>query len=59
MTEDKKQIENIDIEAYVDKTTDMIAPLLPNTKRRLNHNQYLQDTLLELLPSKGHNRHQK
>ena len=43
-----QQIANIDIEPYLDKILDIITPLLPDNKRRLNHNQYLQDTLLEL-----------
>ena len=41
-------VNDIDIGAYVDKIFDMITPLLPDSKKRLNHNQYLQDTLLEL-----------
>ena len=43
-----QQIANIDIETYVNKTFGMIAPLLPDSKRRLNYNLFLQDTLLEL-----------
>jgi len=43
-----QRIQSIDIKPYLDKTADMIKHLLPDSKRQLNHNQFLQDTLLEL-----------
>ena len=48
MIKNNEHLKNIDIEGYIDKSTDMIKHLLPDSKQRLNHNQYLQDTLLEL-----------
>ena len=48
MTRENEHLKSIDIGGYIDKIFDMITPLLPDSKRRLNRNQYLQDTLLEL-----------